>query len=176
MSAPCRNALDCPCLHIQHCPPHHSRMVILASSWVEGGWARALDLGLQEAPEAEVQGGEVGGARRPLSALQTPPADDSVPKLVVQIPHIGIGAMDWGTNRGILILINNIIWYWAWCHVIQKSWNQWTILNHMGPEIVNATFLNKNPLRPSCCQKSPSRLPPFQARNWGRAWNWSSQW
>ena len=30
---------------------------------VEGGRARAVDLGLQEAPEAEVEGGEVGGAR-----------------------------------------------------------------------------------------------------------------
>ena len=112
MCAPCRNALA---LHIQHCPPHHSKINLgnlsgdIGLQLVEGGWARAVDLGLQEAPEAEVQGGEVGGARRPLSAPQTPPADDSVPKLVVQIPHIGIGAMDWGTNRGILILINNII-------------------------------------------------------------------
>ena len=75
MSAPCRNALDCPCLHIQHCPSHHSRINLgnlsgdIGLQLVEGGWARAVDLGLQEAPEAEVQGGEVGGARRPLSEV-----------------------------------------------------------------------------------------------------------
>ena len=100
MSASCCNALDCPCPHVQHCPPHHGRVNLgnlpcdVGLQLVEGGRARAVDLGLQEAPEAEVEGGEVGGARRPLSAPQAPPADDSVPKLVVKIPHVGIGAMD----------------------------------------------------------------------------------
>ena len=70
---------------------------------VEGGQARAVDLRLQEAPEAEVEGGEVKGAGRPLSTPQAPPADDPVLKLVVQIPHFGIGAMDWNTNKGFLI-------------------------------------------------------------------------
>ena len=66
MSAPCRNALA---LHIQHCPPHHSKINLgtlsgdIGLQLVEGGWARAVDLGLQEAPEAEVNGGEVGRSR-----------------------------------------------------------------------------------------------------------------
>ena len=42
---------------------------------VEGGRARAVHLGLQVAREAEVKGGEVGGSRNLLPALQRPPAD-----------------------------------------------------------------------------------------------------
>ena len=63
-------------------------------------------LGLEVPPEAEVEGGEVGGSRRPFPSPQAPPAYHSVAKLVVEIPHVGISAVDWSTNRGILILIN----------------------------------------------------------------------
>ena len=94
------DALLCPSSHIQNCLRHHGWVDLrnlpgdVGLQLVEGGRARAVDLGLEEAPEAEVEGGEVGGARRPLSALQAPPADHSVPKLVFQIPHVGIGAMN----------------------------------------------------------------------------------
>ena len=41
------------------------------------------------------------------------------------------------------------------------TWNQWNVLNHMEPGILDAKlfFLNKNSCWPSCCQK---RLPPFK--------------
>ena len=55
---------------------------------VQDGRARAVDLGLQEAPEAEVEGGRGQGARRPLSAPKAPSTDHCVLKLVVQIPHV----------------------------------------------------------------------------------------
>ena len=98
MASLCCDALGCPCPNVKHGSPHHCRVKLIhlpsdvSLQLVEGGRARAVHLGL--APEAEVEGGEVGGARRPLSAPQAPPADDSVPKLVVKIPHVGIGAMD----------------------------------------------------------------------------------
>ena len=57
----------------------------VALQLVKVGRARAVDLGLQEAPEAEAEG---GGARRLVSAPQEPSADHSVPKLVAQIPHV----------------------------------------------------------------------------------------
>ena len=100
MSAIGIDALLRPCPHVQDGPPHHCWVNLgylpgdVCLQLIEGGRARAVDLGLEEAPEAEVEGGEVGGARRPLSALQAPPADHSVPKLVVQIPDVGIGAMN----------------------------------------------------------------------------------
>ena len=111
VSAMGTNALLRPCPHVQDGPPHHCWVNLgylpgdVCLQLILGGRAKAVDLGFEEAPEAEVEGGEVGGARRPLSAPQAPPANHSVPKLVVQIPHVSIRAMHRGTNRGILILI-----------------------------------------------------------------------
>ena len=63
VSAPCSNALDCPFPHVRHCPLHHVRVKLgnlpgdIGLQLVEGGRAWAVDLGLEEAPEAEVEGG-----------------------------------------------------------------------------------------------------------------------
>ena len=88
------NTLDWPCPCVQHSPPHHHRVNLgnlpgdVGLQLVQDGRARAVDLGLQEAPEAEVEGGRGQGARRPLSAPQAPSTDHCVLKLVVQIPHV----------------------------------------------------------------------------------------
>ena len=65
------NTLDWPCPCVQHSPPHHHRVNLgnlpgdVGLQLVQDGRARAVDLGLQEAPEAEVEGGRGHGARRP---------------------------------------------------------------------------------------------------------------
>ena len=75
VASPCCDALGCPCPHVKHGSPHHCRVKLshfpsdVSLQLVEGGRARAVHLGL--APEAEVEGEEVGGLRRPLPALQT---------------------------------------------------------------------------------------------------------
>ena len=67
---PCCDALGCPCTHVKHGSPHHCRVKLshfpsdVSLQLVEGGRARAVHLGLQVAPEAEVEGGEAGGSRR----------------------------------------------------------------------------------------------------------------
>ena len=92
MTFPCCDELSCPCPHVKlgawACGPPPHRWVKLSQlpgdiglQLVERGRARAVDLGLQVAPEAEVEGGEAGGSRR-LPALQTPPVDHYVSKLV----------------------------------------------------------------------------------------------
>ena len=49
-TAYCWIALDCLCLHVQHCPPHHGRVNLcnflrdVGLELVEGGRARAVDL------------------------------------------------------------------------------------------------------------------------------------
>ena len=74
VASPCLDALGCPCSHVKRCSSHHVRVKLrdlprdVSLQLVEGGRARAVHLGL--APEAEVEGGEVGGSRRPLPALQ----------------------------------------------------------------------------------------------------------
>ena len=88
------NTLDWPCPRVQHSPPHHHRVNLgnlpgdVGLQMAQDGRVRAVDLGLQEAPEAEVEGGRGQGARRPLSAPQAPSTDHCVLKLVVQIPHV----------------------------------------------------------------------------------------
>ena len=63
VSAPCSSALDCPFPHVEHCPLHHVRVNLgnlhgdIGLQLVEGGRAWSVDLGLEEAPEAEVEGG-----------------------------------------------------------------------------------------------------------------------
>ena len=60
------NALLRPCLHVQNCPPDHRRVNLrhlpgdVGLQLIEGGRARAVDLGFEESPQAEVKGGEVG--------------------------------------------------------------------------------------------------------------------
>ena len=62
-SFPCSNSLDCPFPHVKHCPLHHIRVNLgnlpgdIGLQLVEGGRAWAADLGLEEAPESEVEGG-----------------------------------------------------------------------------------------------------------------------
>ena len=57
------NALLRPCSHVQDCPPHHLWVNLGNLSGdarlqlVEVDWARAVDLGLEVSPEAEVEGG-----------------------------------------------------------------------------------------------------------------------
>ena len=75
MTFPCCDELSCPCPHVKlgawACGPPPHRWVKLSQlpgdiglQLVERGRARAVDLGLQVAPEAEVEGGEAGGSRR----------------------------------------------------------------------------------------------------------------
>ena len=62
-SFPCSNSLDCPFPHVKHCPLHHIRVNLgnlpgdIGLQLVEGGRAWAVNLGLEEAPESEVEGG-----------------------------------------------------------------------------------------------------------------------
>ena len=80
MSAPCSNALHCPFPHVQHCPHRHGRINLrnlpddVGLQLVEGGRTRAVNLGFEAAPLAEVKEGEVGRSRRLL------PTFDQIPK------------------------------------------------------------------------------------------------
>ena len=62
-SFPCSNSLDCPFPHVKHSPLHHIRVNLgnlpgdIGLQLVEGGRAWAVDLGLEEAPESEADGG-----------------------------------------------------------------------------------------------------------------------
>ena len=90
-----------PCLLVQDCPHHHMGQSGFPPWWCwsvahwgtfnEGGRARAIDLGLKESPQAEVEGGEVGGMRWPLSAPQAPPVTFSFRKNLKQkVPSLFI--------------------------------------------------------------------------------------
>ena len=63
VTAPCSSALDSHFPHVKHCPLHHIRVNLgnlpgdIGLQLVEGGRAWAVDLGLEEAPESEVEGG-----------------------------------------------------------------------------------------------------------------------
>ena len=54
---------DWPCPRVQHSHPHHHRVNLgnlpgdIGLQLVKGGRALAVDLGLEEAPESEVEGG-----------------------------------------------------------------------------------------------------------------------
>ena len=56
MSAPCSNALPCPFLHVQHCPPHQGRVDLrnlpdnVGLQLLEGGRTTAVNLGFDVAP------------------------------------------------------------------------------------------------------------------------------
>ena len=58
---------------------------------VQGGKARVVNLGLQEAPEAEVEGGRGRGSEEATLC----PSDPFVPKLVAQIPHVDTRKMSY---------------------------------------------------------------------------------
>ena len=60
-----------------------------------------------QSPTVEIIQGERGlAAERPLPTTQASSADDPVPKVVVQVLHVDISAMNCSSNRGILILMN----------------------------------------------------------------------
>ena len=144
---------------------------------VEGGRARAVHLGLQVAREAEVKGGEVGGTRNLLPALQRPPAD--------YVLCLQTGCPDtscWHLCSGLKLQQGDSFFWWTvetdiepgttWYISQQNNKNTTTksrnptqknigrctvklptILNHMAPEFFDEQSLNRNPRWPSCYQK-----------------------
>ena len=96
-SFPCSNSLDCPFPHVKHCPLHHIRVNLgnlpgdIGLQLVEGGRAWAVDLGLEEAPESEVE----GEARSIPYRRSVRSCSHTIPKKVRNSRPINMGFKGW---------------------------------------------------------------------------------